>query len=132
LWVEIVVNGNGSGVRFDLAQQHRFEKPPSPTQVVPVREERPQFEKIQKISGYIEVALDVGLSYVSLVQRAQCPNRAGIHHVDLRHNGAVSTAEPSTMGKTHYDGPRGGRKSFLETPQLWSCGEMFLRGFGTR
>jgi hypothetical protein len=75
LGVGIVVRGDRLLVGVDLPEQKRLDEAPSRDQRMAVVERRAQRKRLQHVAFDVDVALQVSLGDVALVERAQRPHR---------------------------------------------------------
>ena len=75
LRVGVVVGGDGPLVGIDLSEQQRLDEAPGRDQRVPVVERGAEIEGLHHVAFEVDVALQIGLGDISLVEGAQRPQR---------------------------------------------------------
>ena len=71
LRVGVVVRGDGALVGIDLPEQHRLDEAPGGHQRMTVVEGGTERERLQHVAFNINIALEIGLGDVALIERAQ-------------------------------------------------------------
>ena len=104
LRVSIVVGGDRPLVGIDLSEQERLDEAPGRDQRVPVVERSPELEGLQHIALDVDIALQIGLGDIPLVERAQRPERPLVAETDLELR--LALAEGPFLAVGQLDGER--------------------------
>jgi hypothetical protein len=84
LRVGVVVGGDSLLVGVDLPEQERLEEAPSGDQRVAIVKLGTQRKRLQHVAFDVDVALEIGLGDVALVQRAERSQRPLVAQADVK------------------------------------------------
>jgi hypothetical protein len=107
LGVGIVVRGDRLLVGVDLPEQKRLDEAPSRDQRMAVVERRAQRKRLQHVAFDVDVALQVSLGDVALVERAQRPHRPRVSQADVKLGVALADVPLLPIRQLDGEGRRG-------------------------